>query len=268
MPKVIVCGRGGSGKSSFVSLLAGELANRETVLVVDADESNLGLNVMLGLEPPTRTLMDFLGGKPAVRQKLLALLRGEGSEDLQLFEGSLELGSLPEDFKSGGGQLTLVRVGKIEHSMEGCACPMGVVARSFLKQITADNGLWVLVDTEAGVEHFGRGILEGADYILVTVDPSQEAVAIAEKACGLAKEAGKACGIVMNKVDGETEPLLKEKLMQRSLSPLGSIPLSAIVSRANLLGDPLADESMREELRQILVSVATSLRNDSSRRRQ
>ncbi|MCL6477336.1 MAG: zeta toxin family protein [Peptococcaceae bacterium] len=51
MYKVIVSGRGGSGKSTLVALLAGELSNRERVLVVDTDESNLGLGKMLGLEP-------------------------------------------------------------------------------------------------------------------------------------------------------------------------------------------------------------------------
>lgn len=42
MPKVIVCGRGGSGKSTLVSLLAGELARRGPVLVMGSDLASSG----------------------------------------------------------------------------------------------------------------------------------------------------------------------------------------------------------------------------------
>lgn len=259
MPKMVLCGRGGSGKSTLVSLLAGELADRGPVLVVDADESNLGLNKMLGLRPPERTIMDHLGGKPAVGAKLVARLRGEGGEDLNLFDEDLALGELPAECLSGNGSLSMVRIGKIEHTMEGCACPMGAVARSFLSNLSVDERQWVLVDTEAGIEHFGRGILEGADFILAMVDPSQEAVVLAEKACGLAEEAGKACGAVLTKVDSETGPLLAEKLSRTGLSIVGSIPYSAALARANLEGDPLEDESMRDELHSIIAAVESNL---------
>jgi CO dehydrogenase maturation factor len=51
MPKLLVCGRGGSGKSTLVALLAQCLGEEGKVLVVDADESNLGLGTMLRLQP-------------------------------------------------------------------------------------------------------------------------------------------------------------------------------------------------------------------------
>jgi len=259
MPKVIVCGRGGSGKSTLVSLLVKELRSVCTTLVVDADESNLGLSAMLGLEPRGQTVMDYLGGKLAVGEKLMASLRSEGTEEVSLFDVDLSVENLPTEYTSGNGELKFARIGKIEHSMEGCACPMGVVARSFLNHLSADDGQWVLVDTEAGVEHFGRGVLEGADFVLILVDPSQEAVVLAEKACGLAREAGKACGIVLSKVDERIEPVLKEKLAQRGLSPLGVIPYSPLLAKANLDGNPLEDASLQEEIRQILIFVESSL---------
>lgn len=260
MPKVIVCGRGGSGKSTLVSLLAREIAGRGEVLVVDADESNLELNSMLGIPAPERTLMDFLGGKPGVRVKLLARLKGEGDEDATFFDESVTVADLPDDVTSRSGALSMVRIGKTEHSMEGCACPMGAVARSFLNHISASGDEWVLVDTEAGLEHFGRGVLEGADYVLIVVDPSFEAVVLAEKAGRLAEEAGKAHGIVLSKVDEETGPLLREKLAQRGLSPLGSISYSATLARAGLEGEPAADESMHGELGRVVGLLDSSIK--------
>jgi|GEM_PF-5918031 energy-coupling factor transporter ATP-binding protein EcfA2 len=42
--KLVICGKGGSGKSTVSALIAREIAPRgETVLVVDTDESNFGL---------------------------------------------------------------------------------------------------------------------------------------------------------------------------------------------------------------------------------
>ena len=47
--KISVCGKGGRGKSTLVSLLANApLARGLTTLVVDSDESNSGLFRMLG----------------------------------------------------------------------------------------------------------------------------------------------------------------------------------------------------------------------------
>jgi CO dehydrogenase maturation factor len=57
--KVSVCGKGGSGKSTVVTLLANLTRQRGfKVLVVDSDESNSGLFRMLGFEKPPIPLME------------------------------------------------------------------------------------------------------------------------------------------------------------------------------------------------------------------
>lgn len=59
--KLVICGKGGSGKSTVSALMTRELAARgEKVLVVDTDESNFGLYKQLGLPQP-RDFMDSLG---------------------------------------------------------------------------------------------------------------------------------------------------------------------------------------------------------------
>ena len=56
--EISVCGKGGSGKSTIVTLLANEaLARGYQVLVVDSDESNTGLFRMLGFHQPPTPLM-------------------------------------------------------------------------------------------------------------------------------------------------------------------------------------------------------------------
>lgn len=243
IPKLLVGGRGGSGKSALVTLLARRLGQEGTVLVVDADESNLGLAAMLGVEPPGKTLLDYLGGKQAVGEKPMAMLRSGGR--VELFPERVALDSLPPDCVRWDGTLAFVQVGKIEHAMEGCACPMGAVARAFLSRLAVGEEQWVLVDTEAGVEHFGRGVLEGVDAVLMVVDPCRDAVILAEKGARLAREARKQFGIVLNKVDGETEGVLREKLGANAPA----------VARASVLGEPLEAGAVREELDRLVCGI-------------
>ena len=69
--KISVCGKGGSGKSTVVALMANEARARGyRVLVVDSDESNSGLFGMLGFDHPPIPLMELVGGKKGLKQKM------------------------------------------------------------------------------------------------------------------------------------------------------------------------------------------------------
>ena len=179
IPKILVSGRGGSGKSTFVSLLAQKLKkNGRKILVVDSDESNLGLNKILGIKKSKETLMSNLGGKIAVRDKLMEIVQ-KGETNLNIFD-EMSLDELSSEYVCWDENLGFLEIGKIEHAMEGCACPMGALSRDFLNHIKIKKGEWILVDTEAGIEHFGRGVLEGVDIIITIVDPSEDAILLAK----------------------------------------------------------------------------------------
>jgi CO dehydrogenase maturation factor len=69
--KLSVCGKGGSGKSTLVGLLANAAQARGlTTLVVDSDESNSGLYRTLGLDKPPIPLMALVGGKEGIKEKI------------------------------------------------------------------------------------------------------------------------------------------------------------------------------------------------------
>jgi len=248
VPKVLVCGRGGSGKSTLVTMLARLLAEQGKVLVVDADESNLGLGKMLGITPPARALMESLGGKRAVGEKLMAAIRSKGTEEVKMFSGNFGTGELPDETVTWKGRVGLLQIGKIKHSKEGCACPMGALAREFLNKLTLGSQEWVVVDTEAGLEHFGRGVFEGVDKVLMIVDPSQEAVLLAEKIVRLAGEANKQLAVVLNKVDEQTGRRLREMLAEKKIKVTAALPYSPDIAEANLVGEPLAVEPLPQKL--------------------
>ena len=256
MPKIVISGRGGCGKSTLVTLMAKELREQEKfVLVVDSDESNLGLGAMLGVKPAEKTLMDYLGGKTAVMNKLMAQIKEEKNEQAEFFTENSDLSSLSPEFVSWNGGLALMQIGKIEHTLEGCACPMGAIARDFLNHLAVEEDQWVLIDAEAGVEHFGRGIVECADSVLMVVDPSNDAVLLAEKAAKLTEEAGKNFGVVLNKVDEKTRIILEEMLVARNIMIKGILPYSSNLAQINLQGESLDMPSAMEELDKLITGI-------------
>ena len=226
------------------------------VLVVDAYESNLGLPAMLDISPPEESVMDHLGGRPVVSKKLMAWLKGERDEAASFFEGDISIEDLPPQCVSTAGSLSLARIGKIEHAMEGCACPMGAVARAFLKQLTLTETQWAFIDTEAGIEHFGRGVIEGADAVLLVVDPSNEAVMVSGKAADLCREAEKPFTLVLNKVDESTEQVLRDMLSARGLEPAGVVSYSPALVQAGLAGRAPDDPSVTSDISQILALLS------------
>jgi CO dehydrogenase maturation factor len=243
--KISVCGKGGSGKSAIVALLAKELQTRGYhVLVVDSDESNSGLFRMLGLEHPPVPLMDAVGGKRSLQQKMVARFSsGESEPKMEvLSEDKIQLRDIPHDYIVGGNNLRLVNIGKILQSLEGCACPMGVLSREFLRKLTLEANEVVLVDMEAGVEHFGRGVETSIDTVLVAVEPSLESVELAAKVKSLAAEAGVShIWAVLNKIGPDEIALkLKEELRKRTVEVVGLVHYDAEIFEACLEGHKLS----------------------------
>ena len=117
-------------------------------------------------------------------------------------------------------------VGKIHDFGEGCACPMGALSKHLLKNIDTMGSDFVFVDTEAGVEHFGRGVEEGCDALLMVIDPSYESIRLSEKISGLADAAGKELYYVLNRVEGESKAILCENVPENRI--LATLPHTSI----------------------------------------
>jgi len=248
--KIVVCGKGGSGKSTVSALLAREMARRgEKVLVVDIDESNFGLYKQLGFDQP-RDFMESLGGKKAITEKLMKFMRSQGREGLKILD-DFSIEDIPEELVSGDDSIKLVAIGKIHDFGEGCACPMGALTKDFLGKLRT-NGEHIIVDTDAGIEHFGRGVEAGCDRIVVVVDPSFESVQLSGKISEMGAKIGKEVFIVLNKVDEDSAELadlvLKDKV-------IGALPNDREVFKACLKGKRIPEMKEMEKIADRLLAA-------------
>ena len=240
--KMLICGKGGSGKSTISSLLAKSMAKKGfNVLVIDTDESNYGLHRQLGMELPD-DFMNFFGGKRKMIKRLMKFFKNADvekmeSEPINIFDQKLGFNDLPEEYLTTKDGIRLLAIGKIHDFGEGCACPMGALAKTLLDNLDVTDEEVVIVDTDAGVEHFGRGVEKGCDAILAVVEPSYESLKLAGKIDGMAKGIGKKMYFVLNKVDDDNRAMMLESLDQ--LNVIGAIPVNKDVSRAGLEGEEL-----------------------------
>jgi CO dehydrogenase maturation factor len=194
--KIIVCGKGGCGKSTVTAFLAEEINRRgNKVLVIDTDESNFGLHTKLGMNPP-QDFMNYFGGKKVLFEKVKTLKR------------RLSLDELPLQYLSEKENIKLLAIGKIYDFGEGCACPLNALSSKLLEVIYLKDSEFLIADTDAGIEHLGRGVDKGCDTILIVIDPSHESIKLANKITKLAKSINKRFFYVLNRVEEDAKKFI------------------------------------------------------------
>jgi CO dehydrogenase maturation factor len=256
MQKIAVCGKGGSGKSVLVRLLADGLKRRgRRVLVVDSDESNTGLYRMLGFDKPPEPLIGLLGGKKKLEDMLEEAIRS-GTPEMQvdLIRQELQLTDIPAQYMLEKDGIRLINIGKILMALEGCACPMGIVSRSFLKRLRLPPDEVAVVDMEAGVEHFGRGVETSIDCVLVVVEPSLDSLEVAEKIHELAGQIDIAdVWAVLNKITSkDIARRLTAELDRRGIRAIGEIHQDAEIFESSLEGRPIASGVASHDIDKVL----------------
>jgi CO dehydrogenase maturation factor len=233
--KIMVCGKGGCGKSTITVLLARAMKARgRRVLVVDADESNIGIGRLLGTQTQS-SLLDHLGGKKALQKQMMeAFPKGR---PLELFEDKWHINDIPSGCLAETSGIGLVAVGKVEAFGEGCACPMGALAKSFLQNLETGADETVLIDAEAGVEHFGRGVEAGCDTVVGIVDPTYESVLLSKKMRTMAEKADRRICFVLNKMNGRATEALDTHMDGAEI--VARLPQDPEIFTAALEGKPL-----------------------------
>jgi CO dehydrogenase maturation factor len=250
--KIAIAGKGGSGKSTVVCLLANGLRDRgHRVLVVDSDESNPGLYRMLGFEERPEPLMELVGGK----KKIFEAFSDTAAPVVSvLTQEKIRTSELPASNVVQKDGIRLVSIGKILQSLEGCACPMGALSREFLQRLALAEDEVAVIDMEAGIEHFGRGVETSVDTVLAVTEPSFDSLELAEKISALAKEVGmQNVWAILNKIPSDQVALkVRGELAERAVPVIGSIGYDPEVFEAGLEGRPVRDGQAKKDVEAIL----------------
>lgn len=233
--KIIITGKGGSGKSTISVMLSKVLASAEhPVLLIDGDESNFSLHRLLGAPAP-KNLMNEMGGRQGVREKL-PRSKAAPSDD-KLFGPILTMDDLPTDSVTDHNGIKLLVLGKIEQFGEGCACLISSLSRTVLAKLREDDDAFVIIDAEAGVEHFGRRVDAVCDLIIGVVDPTHESFQMAARMKKMADEAGIPIRYILNKVDDQVGPIMDRQIDTTYV--IDRIPNDEMIFSASLKGHPL-----------------------------
>ena len=208
--RVVVTGKGGVGKTTLTAALARSLARTQRrVLAVDAD-AQLNLAAALGIpRGEAETLVPLCRNADYVAEKTGAR-PGEGYG--LLFKLNPDVDDVVDRFgQHAPDGVRFLAMGTLSAAGGGCLCPENTLLTETIRAIALRSDEAIVLDTQAGVEHFGRAVARGFDHALVVTDPTYSGLGVALMAARLARELGiPALHLIVNRVRGPADRLRVE----------------------------------------------------------
>jgi len=289
--RIGIFGKGGSGKSTVVVLLAKALCDYGfPVCVLDADSTNVGLPQALGIDSPPKALLELFGGMVFSGGTVTCPV--DDPTPLPGAEIFLEkLSSQYYGYSEEG--IRLLIAGKIGNLGPGAGCdgPISKIARDLVLRDRHQDPV-LLVDFKAGFEDSARGAVTSLDWAIVIVDPTSASIEMAANMRDMVREI-KADTLpatahlenpflvalanriftdavindiffILNKVpNAETETYLRVKLLEKGIQPLGCIREDPTIAVAWLKGLPVRANVVSGEVQIILERLMESVDGNS-----
>jgi CO dehydrogenase nickel-insertion accessory protein CooC1 len=285
--RIGIFGKGGAGKSTFTVLLARALrAYGHQTCVVDADSTNVGLSQALGISSSPKTLLDYYGGMVFSGGKVTCPV----DDPTPLQGAEIYFDEMPGQYYAFSRDgIALLIAGKIGDQGPGAGCdgPISKIARDIILH-RKDQEPVTLIDFKAGFEDSARGAVTSLDWAIVVINPTMASVEIAANMQDMVQQIQadvlpatahlenpnlvslankvftdskiKDVFYVLNKVpNAEIEDYLREKLLEKNITPLGVIHEDPTIPDAWLKGDPLKASVVMGEAQLILDKLVESI---------
>jgi len=242
---ITIAGKGGTGKTTIAALLIELLSKRGTVLAIDADPSS-NLHLALGL-PLGQTV-------GSVREEMLAAVKSRSMEPGLAKQDYIEL-KVQESLVESKG-MDLLAMGRPEGP--GCYCAANSMLRTCIDRL-ANNYDYVVIDSEAGMEHISRQTTRDVDILLLASDMSMRGVISAARMKELIKElrtSVECVALVINRADGELSAEIKKVIDEAKLELIGLLPNEPAIAELDSHGRPLVELPAHSQLRKAITEVA------------
>lgn len=227
---IAIAGKGGTGKTTISALLVKLLSEKGVVLAIDADPS-ANLNIALGLP-----LSDTIG---SVREEMMTAVRGN----------RLAMGITKQDYLELKLNEALVESKKIDllamgrPEGKGCYCAVNNMLRDIIDRL-GKNYDYVVLDSEAGMEHISRQTTRDVDYLIIVSDPTIRGIITAARINDLIKELRTYVGrvvLIVNRTRNGMPPEIQKAIDASGMELAISIPEDAQVTDLEMSGVPVAE---------------------------
>jgi CO dehydrogenase maturation factor len=245
MKKIIFTGKGGVGKTTILSNLVRILTHEgHNILAIDCDPS---MNLAMSLGIPLSDITSLAEDKTRVQQQLEKELRDrehDEDDDEEHEHGEVPVGSLSDYFMKTQDGVSLVVMGTIPYGGAGCLCAPISLVKMLVHYLSSGPGDYdyIIVDSQAGVEIFGRGLASEFDLTLVVTEPTPKSVEVAKHGSKLAKDLGvKKQVAIVNKVEVEEDLEFASQELKEYVDQVISIRYDNSVKNADKKGVLLLD---------------------------
>lgn len=231
---IAISGKGGVGKTTVSALLIKYLKSlkKKDILVIDADP-NSNLHSVLGFEVE-KTIGDIL---EEIKEKV------EKLEDLPGKMSKSEYISYQLEYiMLEGNGFDFLSMGRPEGP--GCYCFINSVLRTAIDLLTKRYE-YVIIDNEAGMEHFNRKTTQKVDILFIVSDATVRGIKTASHMKGLVKTLKlkiKNEYLIVNRFN-KNDAVLEEEIKKSGLKVLGYLPEDSEVTKLDLEGKPLINIS-------------------------
>ncbi|NOX97337.1 MAG: AAA family ATPase [Nitrospirae bacterium] len=227
---VAVAGKGGTGKTTFSSLLIRYLLgeNKKPILAVDADP-NANLGDALGLEIED-TVGDICEEMLRNKDNLPAGMAKTDYLNLKIERALIE---------SSG--MDLLSMGRPEGP--GCYCYTNNLLRSIIDKISSRYP-YLIMDNEAGLEHLSRKTTRDVDFLLIVSDPTVRGLKTVQRIHQMVSNLKISVGkqfLVLNRAKPESSSILSSHLEKVGIGLAGVIPEDELIYEYDGEGKPLVE---------------------------
>ena len=219
--RVVITGKGGAGKTTLTAILSKLFLNEGyNVLAVDEDPQ-INLPYSLGFSPdqeiiPASRNLDYIeektGARPGEGWGVMLRLNPDVSDVVDRF-----------GLKTNDG-INLLVMGSVIQAATGCLCPENALLEAVMSYISLREGEVILMDTQAGVEHFGRALARGFKQAIIVTEPTFNAYQVAKHASDLSRQLGiPYVHLAVNKIHNDREMDKFKKIAGKSLDNFDEI---------------------------------------------